>query len=511
MSVGMLLGGAVIFTVALLPVIRGYYYFGAGDSLTYLGQGIELLENNMNLSDIIYPGLHSISIVLSIITGMRIEWGFMLTPAVFSIVFIVFSYMVICSIISDSKIVPIGFFTTLLLLPINQVSQAGVFFLPYPSLLALLFTPVIFYILFLYGENNNFKYSLLLIISTVSILMFHPQQAANVLSMLLMISFFQLLASQSGLTKLPVNTSLYSQTIIFGSLFWLWTSTQPAFEKSISGLVISLLFDTGTTGDVGSVGLSLEKIGASLVELFFKLFFVSLVYCILTGSLMMFYAIKFLNSRNKKPFWRENKILLYLTIGFGPVFVLFLSYIAFSTQYFRHLGFIMTIAGILGSVALYDLVNPFYFNKISQFLLTILFIFFLLLSVMTMHMSPFIYQASPHVSEGHVEGFESTFELTESADLLVTVRSSPSRYGDALLGRSYRVNETNSPDHFADQNLTAHYSQDFYVTVTKIDRMRDPILYNGFRFSEEDFNYLDSDPKVDHAYTNGQFDLYAHG
>lgn len=507
-GLAMLLGGITIFTIASLPVIRGYYYLGAGDSLSYLGRGMMVLENAGGLSDFIYPGLQSLAIVLSMNTGMRLEWAFMITPMVFSIVFILFSYLLVSSIVSNAKATPIAFCSSLLLLPVNQVSQAGVFFQPYPTLLALLFLPAVFYIIFLYDKEHKIRSALLLITATFAILLFHPQQAANVLIVLLMTSLFQLLIMYTGLLKLPIYRPFYSQTLIFGSVFWLWASIRPKFEQSVSGLVTSLLFDTGTTGDVESAGLSLGEIGTSIEELFLKLFLVSFIYCVLAGSLMIWYLKLFFESDKRRNLWEGNKVPLYLTIGFGPILVLFLSYLAFSSQYFRHLGFIMVIATILGSVALYHIVDSVGFNKVLRSSLATIFVVFLLLSVMTLHMSPYIYQASPHVSEGQVSGFESTFEVTESDDLLVTVRSSPSRYGHAINGRSYSVNDDDSPDHFADRNLTGYYEGEFYVTITRVDRLRDPVLYNGFRFSEEDFDYLDRESEIHHVYSNGQFDLY---
>jgi len=56
--------------------------------------------------------------------------------------------------------------------------------------------------------------------------------------------------------------------------------------------------------------------------------------------------------------------------------------------------------------------------------------------------------------------------------------------------------------------LRTYYEQPRYVPVPEADRVRDPVLWNGFRFSHSDFAYLNSEPGIDKVQANGGYDLY---
>ncbi|GAB6878846.1 hypothetical protein JCM17823_11200 [Halorubrum gandharaense] len=64
------------------------------------------------------------------------------------------------------------------------------------------------------------------------------------------------------------------------------------------------------------------------------------------------------------------------------------------------------------------------------------------------------------------------------------------------------------PDHFADQQLDTYYDEPKYLAVTGADRVRDPILYRGLRFTQDDLDYLDQNQRIHKINNNNQFDLY---
>jgi hypothetical protein len=64
------------------------------------------------------------------------------------------------------------------------------------------------------------------------------------------------------------------------------------------------------------------------------------------------------------------------------------------------------------------------------------------------------------------------------------------------------------PDHFADQNLRSYFDNPEYLAITEADRVRDGDVYKGFRFSSQDFTYLDNEPGIDKIQSNGGLDIY---
>jgi hypothetical protein len=507
---GAFLGGTVVQTVALLPIIRGYYYLGGGDALRHLGRAIDISNGTTGLLDHIYFGLHVLGLFITETTSLRLEWGLMMGSMVFVGLFLSFGYLGITRLVPDPRISAIALFSVMLLLPLNQVSRAGVFLQPYPTTVALFFFPVVLFCIIAYSTKKWFEWSLLLMITTLTILFFHPQQAANLLILLSVIVLLQLYIQLAGF-NLVSSKPLYYPTAIFGIIFWLWVSSHRRFERGFSGFIASMLTDPQTTGDVESVGHSLDTVGASLEELFVKLFLVSLLYCLLTGGLMIFYGWKLANSSDRYAVVRDHKLQIYFGVGLIPIVCLFIAYSVFSSQYFRHLGFIMVIATILGAVALHSAVDKIGYNRSTKWLLGVGFVLVLGLAITTMHFSPFIYLPNAHVSEGTMAGYEATFEFTEpSENLFIGIRATPPRAAEAIYGQSYNINSDTAPDNFAGQNLPDEFNDSFYLIVTTKDLLRDVVLYEESRYSEDNYSYLNKEPKLTKVYSNGEFDLYYH-
>jgi hypothetical protein len=145
-----------------------------------------------------------------------------------------------------------------------------------------------------------------------------------------------------------------------------------------------------------------------------------------------------------------------------------------------------------------------------------LLLVFLAASFPVVFTSPYFYTPSEQVTEKQLHGYETTFENQASSVLFSEVRSSTSRYGAALKGKAIpreayypgADDENQAPDHFANQSLRTQYDQRTYLPVTEADRIRDPILWEGFRFNHSDFRYLDAEPGINKIQSNGGYDLY---
>jgi len=131
--------------------------------------------------------------------------------------------------------------------------------------------------------------------------------------------------------------------------------------------------------------------------------------------------------------------LTYLTVAFGPIFVLFAAFMvaSLSVQQFRYLGFIMVFVTIFVAVAFADGI-PFGLPIRSPTTRTTLAVgVFALLLVPWPAMvftSPYIYQPSSQVTERTMEGYETSFEQRDPEVLHTGVRGGPRRYVDAYHG-----------------------------------------------------------------------------
>jgi hypothetical protein len=422
-QLGAILGGLTIQTIAFLPVIRGYHFFG-GDSLRHLGMAIDISNGAAELTDNIYFGLHVVSIFTAKFVSLPLEWSFMFISIIFVGLFMIFAYLCINRLIPDAQVPAIAVFSVLLLLPLNQVTRAGVFLQPYPTTVALFFAPVFLFCIVGLSTQKTSSWILLLMMTFLSALFFHPQQAAN-----LLILSIGIVLSHYGLHIMTTNrTSLKPiviMTVIVGLITWLWVSSHARFSRALSGLVISILTNPGTTGDIRSAAFSLENVGGCLEEIFVKLFLISLIYCLTAGGLVISYTWRLFSSQTRRNYTKEQELQLHFGVGLIPIIIVFISYLAFSSQYFRHLGFIMVITTILGAIGLHLVLGHKINSKSSKILSHTIFCLIIVLSVMTMYPSGFIYQPNTQVSEGSMTGYESTFKFTKSSDIFVGVRGTP--------------------------------------------------------------------------------------
>lgn len=499
----LLLSGMSVFFVVALPLIRGYYHLGEGDAMSHVGRVRDLLAGTSGLMEQGYPAVHTLIIFARQIAGIPIPQSFYYTLYTFIILFFIFIPVVVRSIENRQHSSQIAALLALLLLPINHIS---VFMQVYPTTQALLFIPVLLYIFTRYLNNDDNRYPVLFILCSVTLILLHPQQAVNFLLLIGTAAAVQFFATRT-INDLTHDRSIYIMTSILFISFYGWFQGS-RFEGPLRAFVNRLVIsDVTAGGEVGERGASLSQLGTSTIEMFTKLFAVSSVFCLLAGGLMVLLVYRWLIRRNRS----QNTVLLYLTFGFIPILGMFFAYIVASitTQYFRHLGFMMVIVTIFGAIALARISDQVFDRETAKTALIVTFLILFIPSILVVHPSPYIFQSSGHVSEGQIEGFETAFEHQEEGVEFLHVRSNTDRYEDYHFGETSRgIDAGTVPNHFANQNLSDRYQEPRYLIITGADRKRDPILYQGFRYSQEDFRYLESDPAISRVQSGGGVDLY---
>lgn len=499
------LAGTSFLVITMLPLIRGYYHLGEGDTMSHIGIVRDLATGVLNPLNLSYPGVHLISLFTKEILAVPITQSFYYTTYSFVILFMVFVPLSVRLILSDRLSMSISLFAAILLLPVNLIS---VHMNVHPTSQAILFMGLLIYIFITYVENNDHRYMFILPVVSLAILMLHPQQAANFLLLLGVAGVVQLIpVMRKGVVPGKIR-AVHVQTSIFFIMFWVWFRSS-GFVQDFSRFVVSLLtFSQEVAGEVDQRSGSLTELGSGPEELFVKLFLVSIIFCLMAGVYM---AILLLNTflLEKET---DNDAVLYLTFGLFPISILFFLYIIanVTTQYFRHLGFIMVLITIIGVVGLRKFIDSLLPSKrTAKTAIVIIFIAFLSLSLLVVYPSPYIYQETGHVPKAQVNGYETAFNHYDEGTEFLFLRSATDRYADFHSeGGTTSPTAVVAPDHFADQNLANHYEESKYVTVTANDRRLGLEVYNGLRYSQEDFQYLDTDPTVSRVQSSGNFDLY---
>lgn len=525
-QLGLVLGGLAMTAVVALPLIRGYQYIGENDAMTHLGWTRDINDGLVPMYELNYPVVHLFGSVLYDITGTEFPIALLTVLVVFVLAFFVFVPMTVRALTPDPIIVVTGAFSGLLLLPVNHFSAHMQI---HTTSQAVMFVPVLLYLFVVNNKRTQWRFVLLFFIVGSTFTMLHPQQALNFVLFFGTIASVQILLSRSNRwSESPGTKFVFSSVAAFFIIFWLWTRGmslvgEGTFQSVISGL---LLQDLEPGGELGQRGASLVDIGGSYEEIFLKLFSTSFLYSVFTGLLMLAVILRqstflpgerlqrVLGSRDNQ----TKRLVFYLTIGLVPVIALFLIFIIanISDMAFRYYGFIMAVGTVIGAVAIGNGLR-YSETKIGSTSLrkiaAVLFVCFLLIAVPVVHSSPYIYQATSHVSEQQMAGYETAL-VTGDGDISYThVRSSASRYHDGIFGteaesENFAGTTDGVPNHFANQTLPDNINETVYLGITEADRVRDPILWQGFRFSEDDFNYLETEPRIDKIQSNGEFDLY---
>lgn len=524
--VGVFLGGLSMTAIVSLPIIRGYYWLGDDDSLSHLGTAMEMSTGIRALSDSRYPIVHTIGSALFDATGLTLHHALLVVVVVFAVCFFVFVPLVVWELTGSLGATYVGFFSGLLLLPMNHLSPS--LFL-HPTSQAILYAPAFLFVFVrLYNRRSARHSAMFLLLATMFVLL-HPQQAANLVAFVGVIAAIQIgIDVYNGHRLNRIREWVLPETTVYATVFWLWARTLPASQINLERVWETLGGNTNFARSTATRSGSLANVGGSLPEVFVKLFLVSLVYIVLTGLYLLVVARRFeelraqpTNESVASDGGTDQLLLLTVYGGLVPVSVIFLVYIVggISIQYFRHLGMLMVFATILGSIAigramLYMSRHRSDFAVLEA--IAVMFILFTFLSIAVVFPSPYFYYSSGHVTEAQMDGYETTFEYQRDSILFDDVRSPVFRYGNAIEGSSaepeenayYQKERHGIPDHFVNHSLRSYYDDPVYVPVTEADRVRDPVLWNGFRFNQSDFAYLEHEPGINKVQTNGGYDLY---
>jgi len=551
---GLALGGAAAFAVAALPVLRSYYFFGAGDPLTHLGWVEDLVAGELSVLGFLYPGVHTVAAFLVDVTGMASTRALLVTVAAFAGVFLAFVPLATWAITRDRLATALAALSGLLLLPVNTLS---VFNMAHPTSQAIMFAPLVVYLAARYlvradrdGLPVGTPTGVLLAVASVAIVLVHPQQAGNALVTFAAILGVQLLArltdwsgerlpdwsservpdSVPGVGRLRESLPSVSipsvghrsfavPTVVLAVAFLAWTPRHERASGASSALVGMLLEGPEVGTGVAQQSDSLATVGGSVEVLFVKLLLVSLVFCVLAGLLV---AASALGRVDDAP--DASAFARYLGLALVPLVGLMLAYfvVSYEQLHFRQLGFVMVLTTILGAVALArgtDRLAARFSPGTARTIAGAAVVVMLALSVPALYQSPYMYQSSSHVTAAQVDGYDATLDHRGSAPM-IGVRGSGERWVDAVLG--YEESRERYPTTGSlyqsetapavGENFTGAYVADNYderyLTYTDRLRQQEVEVYDGLRFDREGFESLDATPGLQRVHATGGAQTY---
>ncbi|MFD1515767.1 hypothetical protein [Halomarina rubra] len=513
--------GLAIFATALvvfMPTVRGYFGYGQHDAMTHLGWARGIITGEMEAMDIFYPGGHSAVGLIHTITGISVPRSMMLLVQLLALGYLVFVPLIVRTLVDDLAGTAIAVFAACLLLPVTNISTYLDF---HPYTMTTFFFTVILFLLFEYlsrhsrGLANGLTATgLLLLLSTTAAVLFHGQVALNVLILFATIALVQKLYRWlPGGSVFADARSLAMPTVLFGAFYVLWASryqiVYTMFGKVYDAVAKYVEGQNSPGQGIQSQTDSASSIGVSIVELFMKLFFVKAVFVAL-GAILVLVALA---GRLDDESGERNEAITYFAYGglvLGPFFLAhFLGSI--SRYFFRHVGFAMVIATLLGIVMMHSFYRAVAGGKYERSVRTIgavAILGALLLSLLVVFPSPYIYLSSSGVPQQMHDGYDTAFEYNETDMRWNGIRGAPGRYEDGLRGPSiFPWGEIDEQNLLAD-NLTTHSPYPYYFAVSEFDRQREIGAYRGATFSEEALNSITDEDDVSKVFSTGELTIY---
>lgn len=513
-TVALGLGGMAVTAIVGLPVLRGYYFHGTADALSHLGWTREIANGVLAPADLFYPGVHTVATLISSMTGIRLEGALMLTVSTMAVVALVFVPLAVRTITRDDRAVVVAAFATFMLFFVNNL---GVYLHTHVFAQTVFFSALVFYLVFRYlTTGSTLVGGALLAIASLAVVLYHPQQAGNLVLVFVAISLVQLVHRRYR-SDHPVTAHrrLYAHTGLLIAAFAVWVTQFDGWAFTNIGRVQEALvaYIEGRPpvpgGSFQSQAGSLAAVGSGLPEIFVKMFLVAAIFSVLAGALMAASMLGRVNPSRPD----ENAVALYLGVASVLTIPVIVAYFAgnIAEHYFRHLGFLVLIATIVGALALTRLVaraSARYDPRWSTVGLVVVLALLLPLSLATVYPSPFIYKQTQHVTEPQMDGHATVFDLNDESLTLAGIRDGPWRFSEAIAGVSeghrYEAEVRN-------ENLTrlsSHFGEGGYLIVTAYDRQREVGAYRELRYTQRALDSLDSQRGVNVVVTNEEVRLY---
>ncbi|MFB6159822.1 MAG: hypothetical protein ABEJ61_01440 [Haloferacaceae archaeon] len=514
---GALLGGFAMVAVVGLPLLRGYHFYGSADPLTHLGWAKDLVAGDISPFAMIYPGVHTVTVLLAEVTGYSIARSMMVVVFAFVVLFLLVVPLAVHRIVRSRHAVTVGAFAAILLLPINHVSMH---LRAHPFTQTVLFTALVLFLVVLYATRSTddggaFSASgVLLVVAALATILYHPQQATNVIVVLVALSALQFVVGRRRpATDLATDRPLYVPTAIAVAAYAAWTLPAEWFHRAVarhgSAVVGYLTGSPPQLGDrVASQSASLLAIGASPVELFLKLFLPGTVFVVLAGLFVARLATGSLDPRSD----RERTVGTYLAVALVAMLPVFVVYVLASVaeMYFRHHGFIMLLVTLLGAVAVAHALATADGRSRRAFRVSLVAGMLVMLPLVgaTVYQSPYIYKANQHVTEMQVTGYEASLEYADDEVTLAGIRSSATRFSDAVHGVRGSTTYDTEIEGRTLRRLPSAYEGGGYLVVTEADRKREVVAYRGLRYTRDQFASLDDQASVNVVFANGEVTMY---
>jgi hypothetical protein len=501
----------VISVVLLLPVFRGYYLYSGEDTNTHVQMTDEILLTGRFRPDNNYPITHTLMAELAEVCGLAPLYVVKCIPALFTVLFMLFSYLLATSVMPQRGQALLAAATTALFFNYYHVCT-------YPQALAVMTLPLIFYLYFKGFLDASLPFRVAFVTLLLVFPFFHPAPAAVLIVCLLAAEGTKLAwRVRAGRTQAPSNAATnsvtFGPTLICSVTFLTWISSFYIFAKTVHNVLNWLVGEIESIPRVAEIEQMLEARGLDLqaqIILGFKLYGDNIIYLGLSTITLLIVLWRFLQRDTRV---RNLSILSIPFLVSGPAWVLI-----FATTLLVTLGrllsanIMMWATPVMAAFALGETLGRLRRARVTA--ITAILLLASVLGVLSVYHSPYILQPSWQMTLHDVRGSEWFRAHTDVP--------SPGPFVTLGIPRVSADGHLRVPEHFGystQDRLGQSFSTDLFMLIGKRFRLSasDPALSRTAisdarlaspGFSPDDLQRLGRDASLEKLYTNGELDVF---
>ena len=273
--------GVVTFAnliLLLLPIERGYTFYGRHDPLTQVGNILDIRNTGHIGRSNFYPMFHILSYAAGTITGTSIEGVRGWLPLAFFLGFQLWTYMLVRVVTKNPGAARLAL--VLASVPVYPILTTFT-----PSDTLFLFVPFILYLFFLTRRERSIKIQLLFVTILLVSPFSHPEVVLFLALVFISHDFTAALQRRKNRkVRFPKSADAFGALIIVVAAFFLWFSTFSAFGASLSRLRDSFLGETLLPSPIRLYESLFARSGFSVLTLLWVLF-------VLTGPRVVYVLV----------------------------------------------------------------------------------------------------------------------------------------------------------------------------------------------------------------------------
>jgi hypothetical protein len=494
--------------ILLLPAFRGYYLYGALDTKTHTDFAEDLLSRGHFQPYNQYPITHILLAQLVQASGATAQMVSEYVPVFFTVLFMLFSYLLASSVMPTAGAALLAAATTPLFFNYYHVCT-------YPQSLSVMALPLLFWLYFKSSGSTSLAPRIAFVTMLLLFPYFHPAPAG-----VLVVSLLGAEAAKAAwrfwvkkppaAARVDADRIALEPTLIASVAFLTWISSQAIFAKTIWNTLGWLRGEIAAVPRVAEVETLLQTTGLTVADQFvlgLKMYGDNLVYLSLSMLALLILARRFVQKH------AEVRNLSVLSMPFlisGPAWVLiFASTLSVTLGRLLGSNIMMWATPVFAAFALHELFRRW--KRAGLVTVTAILLCSSVVGIFGVYHSPYILQTNWQITRQEVEGvawyethgrprYPSAFASLGFVAMVPGRLTVPDHFGYAtheMLGESFPLDTyllLSAP--FRQSSSGARFASTLIMPWAHL------------RIDERDLNRLEEDCSVTKLYSGGEVDVF---